>query len=46
MDDKEEQTMNDEILQGRGWPRHIFDQFRAWIHDFIVQNSADFEAWK
>jgi hypothetical protein len=45
-DDKEEQFMNDELVQGKGWPRHMSDQFRAWIHDFVVHNSADFQTWR
>jgi len=26
-DDKEEQKMNDEVVQGSGWPRQMSDQF-------------------
>jgi hypothetical protein len=40
-DDKEEHTMNDEIVQGNGWARSMSQEFREWAHDFIIHNSKD-----
>jgi hypothetical protein len=40
-DDKEENTMNDEIVQGNGWPRDLSSELRAWAHDFVINNSSD-----
>jgi hypothetical protein len=34
--------MNNEMLQGSGWPRYMSDEFRGWIHNFVVNNNADF----
>jgi hypothetical protein len=45
-DDKEEQFMNNGVLQGSGWPRHMSEQFRAWIHDFVVNNNVDIVTWR
>ena len=43
---KKEQYMNDKVMQGSGWPRHMSNQFKEWIHDFVVNNSADFVTWR
>jgi len=45
-DDKEEQRMNDEVVQGSGWKRVMSKQFWEWVHDFVISNSADFEDWR
>jgi hypothetical protein len=29
-DDKEEQVMNDEVVQGSGWPRPMSEELRVW----------------
>jgi hypothetical protein len=38
-DDKEEQIMNDEMVQGSDWPRPMFEEFRLWAHSFVINNS-------
>jgi hypothetical protein len=45
-DEKEEPRMYDEIVQGGGWNRPMRDRFQNWIHDFVLDNSADFQAWR
>jgi hypothetical protein len=45
-DDKEENTMNDEIVQGNGWPRDLSSELRAWAHDFVINNSSDLQEWR
>jgi hypothetical protein len=39
--DKEENIMNDEIVQGNGWACPMSSQFREWVHDFVIHNSTD-----
>jgi hypothetical protein len=38
--------MNDEILQGNGWPRRMSAQFRDWAHDFVIHNSNELTEWQ
>jgi hypothetical protein len=45
-DDKEEQIMNDEVMQGSGWPRPMSDEFRLWAHNFVINNSALLRDWR
>jgi hypothetical protein len=45
-DEKEEPRMYDEIVQGGGWNRPMSNRFQNWIHDFVLDNSADFQAWR
>jgi hypothetical protein len=43
--DKEENTMNDEIVQGSGWSRRMSEDLRVWAHNFIINNSSDLSNW-
>jgi hypothetical protein len=45
-DDKEENTMNDEILQGKRWPHRMSAQFRDWAHDFVIQKLNNPADWR
>jgi hypothetical protein len=45
-DDKEDPTMNDEILEGVGRPRILTPKIRDWIHKFVVNNVALLEPWR
>jgi len=45
-DDKEEQQVNDEVVQGSEWPRRMSEELREWIHQFVLSNSADLEQWQ
>jgi hypothetical protein len=45
-DDKEEQFMNDEVLQGSGWQRLMSEEFRLWVHNFVINNSAVLKGWR
>ena len=45
-DDKEEQRMVDEVVQGSGWRRPMLQQFRAWAHNFVINNSLDLTDWQ
>jgi hypothetical protein len=45
-DDKEENTMNDEIVQSSGWSRHMFEDLKVWAHNFIVNNSSNLSDWR
>ena len=45
-DDKEDPTMNDEILEGVGRPRILTPKIRDWIHEFVVNNVAPLEPWR
>ena len=39
-DDKEDPTMNDEILECLGRPMTLTPNIRDWIHEFVVNNVA------
>jgi hypothetical protein len=41
-DDKEDAKMNDEIVQGGGWPRPLSQSMRLWAHNFVINNSSPF----
>jgi hypothetical protein len=45
-EDKEENTMIDEIIQGNGWPRRMSQNMRAWAHNFVINNSVDMAPWR
>jgi hypothetical protein len=45
-DDKKEQFMNDEMVQGSGWARPLSDELRAWLHDFVINNSVVLKDWR
>jgi hypothetical protein len=45
-DEKEENIMNDEIVQGSGWARDMSTELRAWAHDFVISNSSDLAEWR
>jgi hypothetical protein len=45
-DDKEENTMNDEIVQGSSWSHRMSEDLRVWAHNFIVNNSNDLSNWR
>jgi hypothetical protein len=45
-DDKEENNMIDEIVQGNGWPRRMSQNMRAWAHNFIINNSTNMAPWR
>ena len=45
-DDKEDPTMNDEILEGVGRPKILTSKIHDWIHEFVVNNVAPLEPWR
>jgi len=45
-DDKKEQIMNDEVVQGSSWAREISLQLLEWTHNFVLSNSTDLEEWR
>ena len=45
-DDKEEPTMVDEILEGKGKPKRLSDELRSAMHDFVLDNSAHVEPYR
>jgi len=44
-DDKEEQRMNDKVVQGNGYKRRMSEEFQQWMHQFVLSNSVDL-AWR
>ena len=38
-DDKEEPSMNDEVLQGKGRRRILSPELQQWIHEFVLNNA-------
>ena len=44
-DEKEEKFMNDEVRQGSGWVRPMSEEFRLWIHNFVINNLEVFKYW-
>jgi hypothetical protein len=46
LDDKEEQFMHDEVVQGSGWARPMSNDFRARVHDFVITNSEVLKDWR
>lgn len=45
-DDKEDPTMIDEILEGKGKPRVLSEQLRDWMHAFVCDNAVVLEAYR
>jgi len=45
-DDKEDPTMTDEILEGKGRPRILFEQLKEWLHAFVCDNAIVLEAYR
>jgi hypothetical protein len=45
-DDKKDNKMNDEIVNGNGWPRLMSPDFRLWAHNFVIHNFADLQDWR
>jgi hypothetical protein len=37
--------MNDEVVQGNSWPRQMSEEFRLWIHNFVINNSEVLHDW-
>jgi hypothetical protein len=38
-DDKEDPTMNDEILEEKGQRRTLTTELRLWLHEFVLNNA-------
>ena len=45
-DDKEEPSMVDEILEGKGKPKLLSEELRSAMHDFVLDNSAHVEPYR
>jgi hypothetical protein len=46
-DEKEDQTMVDEMLQGRvGMRRNLDSDERHWAHEFVIENAAHLENYR
>ena len=45
-DDKEDPTMNDEILEGIQRPKILTPELHDWIHEFVVNNVAPLDSWR
>ena len=45
-DDKEDPSMNDEILEGKGKPRMLSDQLQQWLHDFVCDKAKILEPYR
>jgi len=45
-DDKEEPTMVDEILEGKGKPKELSDEFRTAMHEFVLDNASHIEPYR
>ena len=44
-DDKEDPSMNDEILEGKGKPQMLSNQLRQWLYDFVCDNAEILEPY-
>ena len=38
-DDKEDPTMNNEVIEGKGRVRRLTLELREWIHEFVLSNA-------
>jgi hypothetical protein len=38
--------MNDEVVQGSGWPRPMSEEFKGWMHNFVINNSEVLKDWR
>lgn len=45
-DDKEELTMIDEILEGKGKPRQLSKELRNAMHKFVIDNTTHLQAYR
>lgn len=45
-DDKEEPTMVDEILEGKGKPRELSEDLRDLMHEFVLDNATHLQAYR
>jgi hypothetical protein len=45
-DDKEEPSMVDEILEGKGKPKLLSEDLRSAMHEFVLDNSAPVEPYR
>ena len=45
-DDKEEPSMNDEVLQGKGRRRLLSPELQQWIHEFVINNAEILEDYR
>jgi hypothetical protein len=46
-DDKEDQAIVDEMLQGRGgMTRELNNNERQWAHDFVIENTAHLDQYR
>jgi hypothetical protein len=45
-DDKEEQIMNDQVVQGSGWRRPMSEELRDWVYNFVINNSEVLNEWR
>jgi len=45
-DDKEEPSMVDEILEGKGEVKVFSEEFRAAMHDFVLDNASHIKPYR
>ena len=45
-DDKEEPSMVDELLEGKGKPKILSEELRSAMHAFVLDNSAHIEPFR
>ena len=45
-DSKEDPSMTDEIVQGKGRPRKLSKELRKWVHDFVLDNASQLQEYR
>lgn len=45
-DDKEEQIMNDKVIQRSGWWQLMLVELRDWVYNFIINNFEVLNKWR
>jgi hypothetical protein len=45
-DDKEDPTMNDEVVEGKGRQRTLTAKLRRWIHEFVLNNAESLAPYR
>ena len=45
-DDKEEDRVTDEVLEGSGRPRRMEKNIQGWAHNYIMNNSTCMDVWR
>ena len=45
-DSKEDPFMTDETVEGKGRPRKLSKQLRNWVHNFVIENALQLEAYR